>query len=163
MVLKKSTNNLIKILRNRLRPLDSTFKHNYEKWKKRSPKISHACVPLKGQCHKIFCFWFFWWISLPPARSIALGPFQFFSKIRGDIRKSKFATGVNDTGVNVTGGKFFYQFRWCCWYLWQICHWCQWYRRQICHWCQRRQWQIATGINDTSGKFATGVNDTSGK
>ncbi len=22
---------------------------------------------LKGQCHEIFCFWFFWWISFPPA------------------------------------------------------------------------------------------------
>jgi hypothetical protein len=30
--------------------------------------------------------------------SIALGPFRIFSKIRGDIRSSMFATGVNDTG-----------------------------------------------------------------
>jgi hypothetical protein len=29
---------------------------------------------------------------------IPLGPFQIFSKIRGDIRSSRFATGVNDTG-----------------------------------------------------------------
>ena len=32
---------------------------------------------------------------------IPLGPFQIFSKIRGDIRSSRFATGVNDIG-----GKF---------------------------------------------------------
>jgi len=53
-----------------------------------------------------------------------LGPFRIFSKIRGDIRKSrcttsindiggKFSTAVNDTGgkiaasINNTGGKFF--------------------------------------------------------
>ncbi len=24
-------------------------------------------MPLKGQCHEIFCFWFFSWISFPPA------------------------------------------------------------------------------------------------
>ncbi len=63
----------------------------------------------------------------PQPQSIALGPFQIFSKICGDIRKSrcttgindtggKFATGVNDTGgkiaagINDTGGKFFHQF-----------------------------------------------------
>jgi hypothetical protein len=48
---------------------------------------------------------------------------NFFSKIRGDIRKSRSTTGINDTSgkfatsVNKTGGKF------------------------------------ATGINDTSGNF----------
>jgi hypothetical protein len=64
----------------------------------------------------------------PKPQSIRLGPFQIFSKTRGDIRKSrcttdindtggKFATGVNDTGgkiaagVNYSYGKFFHQFR----------------------------------------------------
>jgi hypothetical protein len=64
----------------------------------------------------------------PQPQSIALEPFRIFSKIRGDNRKSrcttgindtgrKFATGVNDTGrkfaagINDTGGKFFHQFR----------------------------------------------------
>jgi hypothetical protein len=67
-----------------------------------------------------------------------LRPLKIFSKICGDIHKSrcntdindtsgKIATGVNDTGVNDTGGKF------------------------------------ATGVNDTGGKFATGVNDANGK
>ncbi len=73
---------------------------------------------------------------------IALGSFRFFSKIHGDIRKSRCTTGVNDTGgkfatsVNTggkiatgidTGGKF------------------------------------ATGINDTGVKFVAGVNDAGGK
>jgi len=29
--------------------------------------ISLRCQHLKGQCHEIFCFWFFSWISFPPA------------------------------------------------------------------------------------------------
>ncbi len=71
---------------------------------------------------------------------IPLGSFQIFSKILGDIRSSRFATGVNDAGgkfaagIVDNGGKF------------------------------------ATGINntsengvvDTGGKFATGVVDTGG-
>ncbi len=31
-------------------------------------------------------------------QSIPLRPFRIFSKIRGDIRSTRFATGVNDTG-----------------------------------------------------------------
>jgi hypothetical protein len=34
----------------------------------------------------------------PQPQSIPLRPFQIFSKIRSDIRSSRFATGVNDTG-----------------------------------------------------------------
>ncbi len=30
-------------------------------------KKCYACVPLKGQCHKVFDFWFFSWISFPQA------------------------------------------------------------------------------------------------
>jgi hypothetical protein len=69
----------------------------------------------------------------PQPQSIPLGPFQIFSKIRGDIRMSRCTTGINDTGgkfatgVNDTGGK------------------------------------IAAGINDTGGMFATGINNTGGK
>ncbi len=48
----------------------------------------------------------------PGPPSIPLGPFQIFSKIRGDIREWMFITGVNNTGdklftgVNDTGDKF---------------------------------------------------------
>jgi hypothetical protein len=66
---------------------------------------------LKEQCHEIFCFWFFYEsVALQPQR-IPLGPFRIFLKIRGDIRKSRCTTGVNDTGgkfatgVTDTGGK----------------------------------------------------------
>jgi hypothetical protein len=69
----------------------------------------------------------------PQPQSSPLGPFRIFSKIRGDIRKSRRTTGINDTGgkfatgINDTGGKF------------------------------------AAGNNDTGSKFATGSNDTGGK
>ncbi len=43
-------------------------------------------------------------VSTQP-QSIPVGPFQIFSKIRGDIRKSRCTTGINDTG-----GKFCHQF-----------------------------------------------------
>ncbi len=66
---------------------------------------------LKGQCHEIFCFWFFHEsVSLQPQR-IPLGSFQIFPKIHGDIRKSRCTTGINitggnfATGVNDTSGK----------------------------------------------------------
>ncbi len=73
-------------------------------------------VSLKGQCHEIFSFWFYHESVYPQPQSIPLGPFQIFSKIRGDIRKSRCTTGINDTGgkiaagINDTGGKFCHQF-----------------------------------------------------
>jgi hypothetical protein len=102
---------------------------------------------LKRQCHEIFASGFFHESVSPQPRSIPLGPFKIFSKIRGEIRKSRCTTGINDnggkivTGINDIGGKF------------------------------------ATGINaptanfstsfssvlDTGGKIATSVNETGGK
>ncbi len=55
-------------------------------------------VDLKGQCHEIFDFCFFYESVSPKHLSIPVRPFQIFSKIRGDIRGSRFTTGVNDTG-----------------------------------------------------------------
>jgi hypothetical protein len=106
----------------------------------------------------------------PSPRSIPLGTFRIFSKIRGDIRKSRCTTGINDTGgkfataVNDTGGKL-----------------CRRYQRH-----RPQNWppvsttpaanfatsfasvvdtggKFATGVNDTGGKFVAGVNDTGGK
>ncbi len=48
----------------------------------------------------------------PQPQGIPLGPFQILLKIRGNIRKSRCTTGINDTGgkiaacINDTGGKF---------------------------------------------------------
>ncbi len=55
-------------------------------------------LSLKGQCQEIFCFWFFHESVSPKPLIISLGPFRIFSKIRWDIRSSRFATGVVETG-----------------------------------------------------------------
>ncbi len=53
---------------------------------------------LKGQFHEICCFRFFHVSSSHKPLSIPLGPFQFFSKIRRDIGKSRCTTSTSDTG-----------------------------------------------------------------
>jgi hypothetical protein len=92
-------------------------------------------IDLKGQCHEIFCFWFFHESVSSQPQSFPLRLFRIFRKF-GDIRESRCTTGINDTGgkfstifasVVDTGGKF------------------------------------ASGVNDTDGKFATSVNDAGGK
>jgi hypothetical protein len=60
--------------------------------------LYYLIVNLKGQCHKIFDFWFFHETVSPKRLSIPLRPSQIFSKIRGDIRGSRCTTGVADTG-----------------------------------------------------------------
>ncbi len=70
-----------------------------DSWKKQNTGSSDPGIRnLKGQCHEIFCFWFFSWISFPPAPEYSIKTVSNFSKIRWDIRSSRFATGVNDTG-----------------------------------------------------------------
>ncbi len=65
------------------------------------------------------------------------GHFKYFSKICGDIHKSRCTTGINDTGgkfstgINDTSGKFWHWYCWWSWYQWQICRQCQWH--QYCH------------------------------
>ena len=100
---------------------------------------------VEGSVTRFFDSVFFYESVSPQPQSIPLGPFRIFSKIRGDIRKSRCTTGI-DTGGKLppvsttpaancatsfpgavdTGGKF------------------------------------ATGVNDNGGKFATGVNDAGG-
>jgi hypothetical protein len=54
---------------------------------------------LERQCHEIFDFRFVHESVAPSPRvSLFLGPFRFFSKIRGDISSSMCTTGVVDTG-----------------------------------------------------------------
>jgi hypothetical protein len=66
---------------------------------------------LKGTVSEIFCFRFFHESPSPKPLIITLESFRIFSKIRGDIRKSRCTTGVNDTGGKFatgaidTGGK----------------------------------------------------------
>ncbi len=109
-------------------------------------------VILKGQCHEIFCFWFFSWINFPQAPEYSIKTVSnFFESLRrysqlkvchrcqhiykflhssslsgvcSLILFPLFATGVNNT--RETGGKIYRQ---CHWYRGQICHRCRWYRR----------------------------------
>ncbi len=76
-----------------------------------SPDGDHILQEFKGTVSRDFLLCFFYESVSPQPQSIPLGPFRIFSKIRGDIRKSRCTTGVNDTGgkfatgVNDTGGK----------------------------------------------------------
>ncbi len=113
------------------------------------PNSNGRRITLKGQCHEIFCFRFFSWITFPqaPENNIRVISNFFensrrYSQVKVHHRcqrhrwqchwhrdtGGKFATGINDTG-----GKFCHQFRLCCWHHWQICHRCQrfWHRWQI--------------------------------
>ncbi len=90
-------------------------------------------IHLKGQCHEIFCFRFFSWITFPQAPE---------NNIR--IVSNFFANSRRYSLVKVH-------------------HRCQRHRWQICRRCRWHRWQIAAGINDTGGKFATGINDTGGE
>jgi hypothetical protein len=74
-------------------------------------------------------------VSAQP-QSIPLGPFQIFSKIRRNIRKSRCTTGINDTS-----GKFFHIFT------------------SVVD----AGGKFATGVSNTSRKIATGVDDIGGK
>jgi len=103
--------------------------------RQKNAAISIFWLPLKGQCHEIFSFCFFHESVSPQPWSIALGPFQIFSKICGDICKSRCTTSINDTG-----GKFFHQFPS----------------------TVDTSGKFATGVYDTGSKFATGVVDTGG-
>jgi hypothetical protein len=69
----------------------------------------------KGTVSRDFLLLVFYESVSPQPQSIPLRPFQIFSKIRGDIRKSRCTAGVNDTGGKFatsspcavdTGGKF---------------------------------------------------------
>jgi hypothetical protein len=61
---------------------------------------------LKGQCHEIFCFRFFSYIIFLQAPENDTRVISNFSKIRGDIRKSRCTTGINNTGgKSRAGGK----------------------------------------------------------
>ncbi len=61
-------------------------------------KVPYTCIALKGQCTRYFVSGFFHESSSSKTLKITLGSFRIFSKIRGDIRKSRCITGVVDTG-----------------------------------------------------------------
>ncbi len=77
---------------------------------------------------RFFASGFFHESPSPKPLKITLGSFRIFSKIREDIRKSRYNTSINDTS-----GKFCHRYNWCCWHLWQICGWdlAQWMRSSL--------------------------------
>ncbi len=88
-------------------------------------KIIIKILNLKGQCHEIFCFRFFSWITFPQAPDNNI---RFISIFFDNSRRYSQV---------------------------KVHHRCQRHRWQICHRrCQLHRWQIAAGINDTGGKFA---------
>jgi hypothetical protein len=62
--------------------------------------VDQVCTKcfIKGQCHEIFDFRCFLWISFPQAPEYTIRAVLNFSKIRGDIRSSRCTTWVVDTG-----------------------------------------------------------------
>ncbi len=122
--------------------------------------ISHSyntTVLLKGQCHEIFCFWFFSCISFPQAPEYTIRAVSnFFENLR------RYSQLKVDHRYQRHRG--------------QICPQCQRHRQQNCRRYQRHRWQIchryqrhrrhillpvsvvllipvaAAGVNDTGGK-----------
>ncbi len=103
---------------------------------------------LKGQCHEIFCFWFFSWISFPPAPEYPIRTVSNFFENSRRYSQVKVHHRCQRSLVLLICVMFASVER---------------HRRQICRRYQRHRWQFATGINDTGGKFAAGVNDPGGK
>jgi hypothetical protein len=66
-----------------------------------SPGSGSRFYHLKGQCHKIFPSGFFHESVYPQPKGIPLGLFQIFSKICGDILKSRCTTGINTAVANL--------------------------------------------------------------
>ncbi len=104
-----------------------------------SLKLAFNIFYLKGQCHEIFCFWFFGWISFPP------GPEYCIRTVWNLFENSRRYSQV----------KVHHPYQR---HRWQICHRCQWHRRQnccryqwhrrqICHRCQRHRRQIFPPIS----------------
>jgi hypothetical protein len=66
-------------------------------------------ILFKGTVSRDFLLLVFFMNQFPPIPSIPLGQIRIFSKIHGDIRKSRCTTRINDTGfasVVKTSGKF---------------------------------------------------------
>ncbi len=83
---------------------------------------------LKGECHKIFCFWFSSWISFPPAPEYPIRTVSNF-----------FENSRRYSQVKVHHR---YQR-----HRWQICHRCQRHRRQNCRRYQRHRRQILPPVS----------------
>ncbi len=107
----------------------------------------------RGSVTRIFASGFFHGSSSPKPLKLIKGHFEFVSKIRGDIRKSKCTTGINDTGVK--GGqrcpnkiiKIF------CLETFSICHRCQQHRTLSCENIREFPKKFETALMGYSGTW----------
>jgi hypothetical protein len=142
---------------------------------------------LKGQCHEIFCFWFFSWISFPQASDYTIRAVSNFlensrrySQLKvchhcqrhwWQMKKTFKQKNFNNFVWTPLGGRvnIYINFclqvhfkvsaaRYCC-----HSHLCQRHRWQICRRCRWYRWQFANAVVDTGDKFVAGVVDTGGK
>ncbi len=129
----------------------------------------------QGQYHEIFCFWFFSWISFPPAPKYSIKTVSIFfensrrySQLkvcyrcrwhRWQMEKIFNLKNCNNFVWSPLGsrGKIYINF--CLQVHLQVsaAWYCSHCRR--CRWCR---WQFATGVVDIGGKFAAGIADTGG-
>ncbi len=92
---------------------------------------------LKGQCHEIFCFRFFSWITFPQAPENNIRIISNFFENSRRYSQVKVHHGCQRhrwqiaAGINDTDGIFWNQFPLCCWPWWQFCHRYRWHWWQI--------------------------------
>ncbi len=131
--------------------------------------LSSFTTLLKGQCHEIFCFWFFSWISFPPAPEYPIRTVSnFFEnsrrysqvKVHHRYQRHRWQIYPRCQRRRRQNCRRYQQHRW------QICHRCQRHRRQIvppislvllipvanlppvfCRWCRWYRWQIMGTIS----------------
>ncbi len=123
-------------------------------------------VRLKGQCHEIFCFWFFSWISFLPAPEYSIKTVSNFfensrrysqlkvchrcQRHRWQMEKIFNQKNFNNFVWSPLGSRGNIYINFCL---------------QVSLWgvCSLKLFPLfATGVNDTGGKFAAGVVDCGG-
>ncbi len=147
----------------------------------RDINLMQTVIQLKGQCHEIFDFWFFFHEPVSPKHlSIPLRPFQIFSKIRGDIRGSG-APPVSTTPVQMEkifkqknfnnfvcaplGSRVNIYIHFCLQVHFKVsaAWYCSNYLPPVSIAQGKLEAKLAAGVVDTGGKFAAGVVDTGAK
>ncbi len=125
---------------------------------------------LKGQCHEIFCFCFFSWISFPQASDYNIRAVSnFFENSRRysqlkvchrcqrhqwQMAKTFKQKNFNNFVWTPLGSRVNIYINFCLQVHLKLS--AAWY-------CWHYLWQFATGVVDTGGKFAAGIVDTGGK
>ncbi len=126
-----------------------------------SLNIQYKPRSLKGQCHEIFCFWFFYWISFPQASDYTIRAVSNFfensrrysqlkvchrcQRHRWQMEKTFKQKNFNNFVCSPLGSRVNIYINFCLQVHLKVS--AAWY---CCHY-------FAAGVVDTGGKFATGV------